>query len=328
MRLRNSLLAVLFSVVSLASLAEPRYVLHDEPEVNGHPGYLSAWAVHGELDKVVLIVPGFDTENTDLPFDRLTGEFQPAVDLLGQTGWDVVFYEYVDGSIDLKQNADSLARFIEHLDTQALPDYHLAVLGGSMGGMVTRTLLVQENSRLGIDTFVSIDSPHRGVTLSRWVDEDIVNLLLDYEAARQMAAGTEAYDTHYGWLESVERRRDFKRQVLKPIETCAITLSDGSKGYWRVKPSDEAIHNRFYPVSSYVEYSGLRSTYMPYHATALLISEATKKKVKNGRNFYRYKRNRSRYFDEIIANARDEHGAPEYAVAQALDFILARAPHE
>ena len=328
MSLRNSLLSILLILASMGGHAEPNYVLHDEPEVNGHPGYLSAWAVHGDLDKVVLIVPGFDTDNTDLPYDRLTGDFQPAVDLLGESGWDVVFYEYVDGSIDLKQNADSLARFIEYLDTQALPGYHLAVLGGSMGGMVTRTLLVQENDRLGIDSFVSIDSPHRGVSLSHWVDQDIVNLLLDYEAARQMAAGTEAYNEHYGWLESVEKQRAFKQQILNPIATCAVTLSDGSGGYWRVKPTDEAIHNRFYPVSSYVEYSGLRSTYMPYHSTALLISDATKKKVRNGRNFYRYKRNRSRYFDEIIANDRDEHGAPAYAVEQALEFILATGPRE
>ena len=105
MKLNILCLALCCLLASVAAQAEPEHILHDEPEVNGHPGYLSAWAVHGELDKVVLIVPGFDTENDDLPFDRLTGEFQPAVDLLGAAGWDLVFYEYVDGSIDLRQNA-------------------------------------------------------------------------------------------------------------------------------------------------------------------------------------------------------------------------------
>ena len=102
--------------------------------------------------------------------------------------------------------------------------------------------------------------------------------------------------------------------------------STSTLGYWNVQPSDEALHNRFYPVSSYVEYSGLRSTYMPYHSTAFLVSDATKRKVKNGSNRYRYKKNRSRYFDVIIPNARDEHGAPEYAVQQAIDFILSVGP--
>ena len=326
MTLTKHLAILTLAVVSLMARAEVHFQIYDEPVVNGHPGFLSAWAVSGELDKVVIIVPGFDTENDELPYDRLTGDYLPLVEHVGALGWDVLFFEYVDGSIDLRDNADNLARFIDYVHTQAIADYHLAVIGGSMGGIVTRTLLVQENSAMGIDSFVSIDSPHRGVTLSKWVNEDLINLLLQYEAAQQMQAGSAEYNEHYGWLESVEGQRTFRQEILKPINTASVTLSDASGGYWKVKPADEALHNRFYPVSSYVEYSGLRSTYMPYHSTALLVSKSTKRKFKNGSNRYRYKKNRSRYFDVIIPNKRDEHGAPEYAVQQAVDFILSVGP--
>ncbi|MEM1112654.1 MAG: hypothetical protein AAGI11_12160 [Pseudomonadota bacterium] len=317
---------IIWLCFTASSHAQPtEYRVLDQMDVNGHAGYLSAWAVHGKLDKVLLIVPGFDTENDTLPMDELTGDFQPVINLLGASGWDIVYYEYVDGAIDLRDNADSLGRFIDVLEAEAEPDYHLAVLGGSMGGMVIRTLLVQENSARGIDSFVSLDAPHRGVTLSSWVNEDLLSLALDYPAARQMTAGRPEYRELYGWLESREARRGFRRKVLEPIATCAVTLSDGS-GRWRINAAEETLHNRYYAVSSYVEYSGLRSSYMPYHSTALLMSEATKKKVKRGRNVYRYKRARSRYFDLIIPNARDEHGAPVYAVEQALQFITTQAP--
>jgi hypothetical protein len=319
------ILAITFCYLAPAS-AQTEYVLHDELEVNGHAGYLSACAVHGELDKVILVVPGFDTSNDTLPIDELTDDFEYLVAELGAMGWDIVYFEYVDGSINLKHNAENLAQFIRYLDTQAQPNYHLAALGGSMGGIVVRTLLVQENSNMGIETFVSLDSPHWGVTLSNWVNTDLVALALDYKAARQMANGHPAYERHYGWLREVEKTPAFKDQVLSPLNTCAITLSDGNQGYWAVKADDEVFHNRFYPVSSFVEYSGLRSTYMPYHSTAYLINDNTKRKFKNGKNHYRYKKSKSRYFDTIIANPRAEHEAPDYAVLQAANYIVEHGP--
>ena len=79
------------------------------------------------------------TRNDSMPLDKLQGEFAELVDYMGVFGWDVIFFDYVDGAIDLKQNADNLARFIEHLDTEAPEGYHLAVMCGSMGGIVART---------------------------------------------------------------------------------------------------------------------------------------------------------------------------------------------
>ncbi len=313
------------SLLASVASANPEIIVHDRETVNGHTGYLTAWAVQEPLDKVVLIAAGFDVENEKHPVDELTGDFAPVVDYMGELGWTVIFFDYVDGAVDLKDNADNLAEFIRYLDGEAEPDYHLAVIGGSMGGIVARTMFVQENDDMGVETYVSVDSPHWGVYLSNWVD-DIAPEIIDFPAARQMYNGHEDYEEHYGWLQSVESSLDFKRNVNRPMATCAITLSDGSNGYWQINILDETVHNKYYPVASYIDVEGLRSTYMPYHSTAYLLSDETKDKQGTLRNKYRYKKQKSRYFDTIVPNERDEHAAPPYAVIQALFFVLINGP--
>ncbi len=319
---------LLFTPMLLASpsYAAVEVVLYDQYEVNGHDGYLSAWAVHGPLDKVLLIVPGFDTNNNSMPVDDLLDDFAAVSFYMGLLGWDVIIFDYVDGAMDLKANADNLARFIEYLDTQADADYHLAVIGGSMGGIVARTMFVQENSDMGVDTYASLDSPHWGVYLSAWAG-DLATLAIDYEAAHQMHHGDPAYRKHYNWLRKVEATKAFKKNVNRPMNTLAVALSDGSQGYWKVRWDDLLIHNKFYPVSSYVKQSGFRSTYMPYHSTVYLDSTKTKKKERFGYTRYKYRNLTSSYFDQVIANKADEHAAPDYAVVQALGFVLEQGPH-
>jgi len=311
--------------ILLPAVGRAETVLYDQYAVNGHPGYLSAWAVHGPLDKVILVVPGFDTKNDNMPLDELEGDLAFVADFMGLFGWDTIIFDYVEGAMDLKANADNLAHFIKYLDTQAEEDYHLAVLSGSMGGIVARTMFVQERSQMGVDTYVSIDSPHWGVYLSDWA-QDLAALAIDYPAAHQMHHGDPAYRKHYGWLRRVEGTENFKQNVIGPVNTCAIALSDGSQGYWRVDWRDLALHNKYYPVSSYVEKSGLRSTYMPYHSTVYLDEIATKNKYSWGYTHYKYRNLKSSYFDLTVANPQEDHGAPDYAVVQALFFIYQHGP--
>ena len=131
-----------------------RYVI-DELTVNGHPGYSIAADVSGDVDKVMIIVSGFDVKNEARPEDELDDiceTLQYKMDELSNQGWDIIYFEYVDGSIDLKENADNLAHFIRSLEQYTgTPDYHLALIGGSMGGIVVRTMFVQENSDMGVN---------------------------------------------------------------------------------------------------------------------------------------------------------------------------------
>jgi hypothetical protein len=325
--MRNLLFIIVF--LSSLSLAQDDYFIYDQAEINGHPGYLTAWAIQEPMDKVVLIAAGFDVKNEKHPVDELTGDFAPVVEYMGELGWTVIFFDYVDGATDLKDNGDNLADLIRYLDTQAAPDYHLALIGGSMGGIVVRTMFVQENDDMGVETYVSVDSPHWGVYPSAWVDGVVSGVIgdLNFKAGSQMYNGHEDYEEHYGWMQSVESSLYFKRNVNRPMDTCAITLSDGSDNrVWVVNAFDEAIHNKYYPVASYIDLEGLRSTYMPFHSTAYLLSDKTKSKHKTGFSKYRYKKSKSRYFDTIIPNERDEHQAPEYAVRQAIDFVVLHGP--
>jgi pimeloyl-ACP methyl ester carboxylesterase len=318
-------LLLLLSLAPDPARAETETVLHDEYVVNGHAGYLSAWAKNGPLDRVLLIVPGFDIENDSMPIDELYDDLGWVTGFMGLFGWDVIYFDYLDGSTDLKINAANLAHFIRYLDTRAEPGYHLALVGGSMGGIVARTMFVQENEDMGVDTYVTIDSPHRGVHLSEWA-EDLAVQLLDYQAAHQMHEGDPLYNEHYGWLREVESTARFRNAVNGPMNTCAIALSDGSQGEWEVGWEQQFLHNKFFPVSSYFEFSGLRSTYMPYHSTVYLDSDATRREFRWGYTRYEYRDLRSSYFDRTIANPADEHGAPDYAIIQALVFVVENAP--
>jgi pimeloyl-ACP methyl ester carboxylesterase len=310
--------------LTLTSTAYSERFTYDELVVNDHTGYLTAWDTNGPLDKVFLLVAGFDTENDDHPADFLYDDYQALVELLAPQGWDIIYFDYVDGTVDLKHNADNLARFIDYLDTQAGTDYHLAVVGGSMGGIVARTMFVQEYRDMGVDTYVSVDSPHWGVELSEWV-EDLASVVLDYKAGRQMHNGDPQYYEHYGWLRSVENDGAFMTSIINPINTCAIALSNG-EGNWKVDWDDISIHNKFYPVASYISAEGLRSTYMPYHSTVYMDDRSTDRSVHFGYTKYEYENTHSSYFDTKIPNPRKVHGAPEFVIRQAVDFVLQHQP--
>ena len=189
-----------------------------------------------------------------------------------------------------------------------------------MGGIVTRTMFVQEYSNMGIDTFVSVDSPHWGVKLSEWV-EDLADVAIDYPAGHQMHSGDPAHNEHCSWLRRVENDGTFMQNIIDPISTCAIALSNGESS-WKVGWDDIAIHNKFYPVASYVSGEGLRSSYMPYHSTVYMDNRGTNKSTRFGYTKYSYKNTHTSYFDKKIPNARAKHGAPEYVIRQAVDFIL------
>lgn len=303
--------------------------VHDVPVVNGHPGYITAYETSpdGVWDKVLIVVNGFDSKNTSHPIDDINTRFQLIIDQLQPDGWDIVIFDYVRGDIDIKQNADNLADFIQTLDSWAVPDYHLAVLGGSMGGIVTRTMFVQENSSMGVDTYVSLDSPHHGVYLSDWV-KDLADVAIDAVAGHQMLNGDPAYNTHYGWLQNVESSAGFMANIINPMNTLAIALSNG-ENQWKVSWSQEALHTRYHPVSSYVGSSNgqLHSDYMPYHSVVFMDNISVDRKVRWNRNYYWYKDTRTSYFDFKQVNLRDEHAAPDYALKQATDFVEMNGPN-
>jgi len=177
---------------------------------------------------------------------------------------------------------------------------------------------------MGVDTFVTVDSPHYGVWLSAWV-EDLALLLIDTVAGHQMTNGQPEYGELYGWLMAVEHDGYFMPAYIDPMATCAIALSDGESD-WNTSWGDLIIHTKFHDVASYVYAEGLTSDYMPYHSTIYMDDYSTHTSYYIGYNKYYYYDTTTSYFDQKIPNPQDEHGAPEYAVQQAVDFVVAHGP--
>ena len=306
--------------------------VYDRDPVNGHSGFLSAWRIIDELDKPVIIVKGYDTVNDDHPIDDFDNDFETITQPLTELGYDIILFDYVNGEADLKENADNLAEFIRYMDGLLLdngvidedgdghPDYELAIIGGSMGGIVARTMFVQENEGMGADIFVTIDSPHHGVQLSPFLDW--ATEFIDSVAGRQMYYGDDAYFEHYDWLRSVENRRDFKAHVIGPMHTAAIALSDG-ESEWHLDFNNLSFNTQYHNVSSYIENRDVRSDYIPYHS-AVNMDNTEVETLDRDWNYadLRYIDTHTSYFDQKIPNPRDRHDAPDYVIEQAIDFVI------
>ncbi len=317
-----TLLFISLCNISYAAYSPYRGTFEQE-EVHNHPGYRIVYELNGALDKVFLLATGFDTVNKTPIAEDIYLKYQPLLDIMGPDGWDFVYFDYYEGDRDLKDNADNLAEFIQLLDQIAEPDYHLAVVGVSMGGIIARTMFVQEESRLGVDTYVSVDSPHWGVTLSNWVDD--LSFFIGGYAGHQMLSGDILYNIHYGWLRSVEKNDHFMEEIIDPMDTCAIALSNGEDD-WEVDWTDESIHNKWYEVASYAYSDGLTSTYMPYHSVVYMDDYSVETKIRLGYNKYEYEDTHTSYFDTKIPNKRDQHEENDYMLMQALDFVLKHQP--
>jgi pimeloyl-ACP methyl ester carboxylesterase len=327
--------SVMLSVALIATeTAFATDTVYDRHPVNGHAGFLSAWRITGELDKPVIVVKGYDTVNSDHPIDDLKDDFGTTTQSLTDLGYDIIIFDYVNGEADLKENADNLAEFIRYLDglladngvidrdDDGHPDYELVIIGGSMGGIVARTMFVQENERMGADIFVTIDSPHHGVQLSPFLDW--ATEFIDSVAGRQMYYGDDAYFEHYDWLRSVENGTDFKARVIDPMHTAAIALSNG-EAEWHLDAGDLLFNTEYHNVSSFIENQDVRSDYVPYHS-AVNMDNTEVVILDSDWDFADliYIDTHTSYFDLKIPNPRDRHGAPDYVIRQAIDFVIDR----
>lgn len=141
----------------------------------------------GHFDKPIILVEGFDfgsgwnpqmngfgtvTWNGIFGGD-LTGfpeglNYRPILDELCESGGDVVFLDFEDGTASLQEKTALLSHLLHKVrfaQQGALPGI---VVGVSMGGVVTRMALSQWEA-LGeshcIGQFFSVDAPHLGATL-------------------------------------------------------------------------------------------------------------------------------------------------------------------
>ncbi|MEN8007979.1 MAG: hypothetical protein ABFS42_13250 [Candidatus Krumholzibacteriota bacterium] len=154
------------------------------------------------LTNPAIVVEGFDLDNTmDWPvlYDLLNQENM--LEDLRSDGYDAVVLDFTEATEPIQRNAFVLTELLGQVQAAIAPGRTVAVVGASMGGLVSRYALAwleQQGTGHQVRTFISFDAPHGGANiplgLQHWLDffqgesEDAAFLLsrLNTPAARQM----------------------------------------------------------------------------------------------------------------------------------------------
>jgi hypothetical protein len=106
------------------------------------------------------------------------------------------------------------------------------------------------------------------------------------------------------------------------MHTAAIALSDG-ESRWHLDFNDLGFNTEYHNVSSYIENRDFRSDYIPYHS-AVNMDDTEVETLDSDWHYadLRYIDTHTSYFDLKIPNPRDRHSAPDYAIEQAINFVI------
>ncbi len=124
--------------------------------------------VNGSLDKPVIFVEGYDPDNKysfSYYQERLGASFFNDLKSLGK---DFVFVNFDNGGAAIESNANELINAISLVNSQKVGSHPNAVIGFSMGGLVSRWALKDmENRGINHQTslYISFDAPHRGANI-------------------------------------------------------------------------------------------------------------------------------------------------------------------
>ena len=225
---------------------------------------------HSKLVRPVILVEGFDPDNS-VGFDQMyaianqpNSRGQKMVDLLLGQGYDLVLFNYHNGTDYIQRNALGLETFIEAVNAETGGE-PIVLMGASMGGLVCKyALMHMESTRRNhnVKLYISFDSPQKGANIPLGVqhfvdffasdsaDAEKGRNVLNSPAAKQMllyhySAGNATNDSLKTSLDS-----EFNQWGNFPKSARRVALSDGSglghlqqgNGERLLTPSDEIIH--------------------------------------------------------------------------------------
>ncbi len=174
----------------------------------GVPGTGRAYVVlapgHATITDPVIAVEGFDLDNS-MDWDELYTLLnrEALLDSITARGQDAIVLDFTDATTHIQRNAFVFTELLSQIEAQIAPTQTVAVVGASMGGLVSRYGLAWlETNALShrVRTFVTFDTPHRGANIplgiQHWVDffagqaaeAGVFRDLLNTPAARQMLA--------------------------------------------------------------------------------------------------------------------------------------------
>lgn len=173
-------------------------------EVASGRAYVYLGATHATISNPVLIIEGFDIDNTmgwEYLYEAMNQ--QGMIESLSTRGFDAVVLDFTDATDYIQRNAFVAVELIQEINAAITPGASIAVVGASMGGLVGRyALAYMEANALehNVRTFISFDAPHRGANIplgiQYWVkffseqSDDAAAMLasLQTPAPRQMLA--------------------------------------------------------------------------------------------------------------------------------------------
>ncbi|MCP4047260.1 MAG: hypothetical protein GY732_14885, partial [Gammaproteobacteria bacterium] len=157
---------------------------------------------HATLINPVVVVEGFDIDDSiDWPVLYSLLNRENMLEDLRAAGYDAVVLDFANAVDPIQRNAFVLTALLDRVRSEILAGQTIALVGASMGGLVSRYALLweeQESIVSRVRNFISFDSPHGGANiplgLQEWVDffsslADEANFLkerLNAPASRQM----------------------------------------------------------------------------------------------------------------------------------------------
>jgi len=129
--------------------------------------YLSS--LHDEIVNPVIVVEGFDIDNT-MNWDELYHllDQEKLIENLRNDGYDAVVLNFTDATDYMQRNAYALVALLQEVLSRIPAHHDMAVVGASMGGLVARYALAymeHEGIEHGTRLYMSFDSPHRGANI-------------------------------------------------------------------------------------------------------------------------------------------------------------------
>lgn len=168
-------LAVMLAGGALGQVPEPDDTLNITATIPYQGGYASGsayvylGAAHSSITNPVLIIEGFDIDNTmgwDFLYETMNQEGM--IETLSTRGFDAVVLDFTDATDYIQRNSFVAVELIDHLNSVIAPHASIAVVGASMGGLVGRyALAFMEDNGLShnVRTFISFDAPHKGANI-------------------------------------------------------------------------------------------------------------------------------------------------------------------
>ncbi|MEP7028418.1 MAG: hypothetical protein ABI960_07475 [Candidatus Eisenbacteria bacterium] len=141
-------------------------------------GYVYLAPGHATLVNPILVVEGFDIDNT-MGWNELYAllDQQSLIEDARARGYDAVVLDFQDATDYIQRNGFVFTALLGEVESRIAPGQTIAVVGASMGGLVARyglAWLETQGFPHRVRTFLSYDAPMRGANiplgLQYWVD--------------------------------------------------------------------------------------------------------------------------------------------------------------